>query len=358
MQIYILRLRFFIIRIFKLKTKMKTKLILSTCILGLSIFLSSCNKSNRFKIDTSENRVEVKIHRFDKDMLSLDTTNMKAGLKKLYAEYPEFLPAFANNILDTAVSDTQAISNLFYKYLTNKTFAPVNKKTLQTFQDISDIEKQVSDAFTYIHHYFPEVKLPEIYFYVSGFNRAVMMNDKFIAVGTDLYLGSNYPAYKDYTYEYMLYDMRRECVATDLVSTTLFRMFVMNSSQYRLMDNMLFRGKVMYLLSVVMPNEKPEDLMGYTPDQWKWSKKYEKEIWGAIIDQKNLFSTDVQLIRKYMNDAPFTAPVSQESPGRLGTWVGWQIVKSYMEKNTQINLTDLMKDNNYQKMLEESGYKP
>jgi hypothetical protein len=358
MQIYILRLRFFIIRIFKLKTKMKTKLILSTCILGLSIFLSSCNKSNRFKIDTSENRVEVKIHRFDKDMLSLDTTNIKAGLKKLYAAYPEFLPEFANNILDTAATDTQAISHLFYKYLTDKTFAPVNKKTLQTFQDVSDIEKQVSEAYTYIHHYFPEVKLPEIYFYVSGFNRAVMMNDKFIAISTDLYLGSNYPAYKDYTYEYMLYDMRRECVPTDLVSTTLFRMFVMNSSQYRLMDNMLFRGKVMYLLSIVMPNEKPEDLMGYTPEQWKWSTKYEKEIWAAIIDQKDLFSTDIQLIRKYMNDAPFTAPISQESPGRLGTRIGWQIVKSYMEKNTQISLTDLMKDNNYQKMLEESGYKP
>ncbi len=337
---------------------MKTRLVLSTCILGLSIFLSSCSKSNRFKIDTTKNRVEVKIHRFDKDMLSLDTANMKAGLKKLYAAYPEFLSAFATNILDTTATDTQAISHLFYKYLTDKTFAPVNKKTLQTFQDVSDIEKQVSDAYTYIHHYFPEVKLPEIYFYVSGFNRAVMMNDKFIAISTDLYLGSNYPAYKDYTYEYMLYDMRRECVATDLVSTTLFRMFVMNSSQYRLMDNMLFRGKVMYLLSVVMPNEKPENLMGYTPEQWKWSKKYEKEIWAAIIDQKDLFSTDVQLIRKYMNDAPFTAPVSQESPGRLGTWIGWQIVKSYMEKNTQISLTDLMKDNNYQKMLEESGYKP
>ena len=132
----------------------------------------------------------------------------------------------------------------------------------------------------------------------------------------------------------------------------------MNSSQYRLMDNMLFRGKVMYLLSIVMPNEKPENLMGYTPEQWKWSTKYEKENWAAIIDQKDLFSTDIQLIRKYMNDAPFTAPISQESPGRLGTWIGWQIVKSYMEKNTQISLTDLMKDNNYQKMLEDSGYKP
>jgi len=283
---------------------------------------------------------------------------MKKGLAGLYTRYHDFLPVYTSNILDTAATDTVAVSNLFRQFLANKTFKPVNKKTLQTFSDVSDIEKQVSDAYTYIHYYFPEVKLPEIYFFVSGFNRSVMMNNNFIGMGTDFYLGSNFPAYKDFTYQYMTYNMRRECMATDLVSATLFRMFVMNSSEYRLLDNMLFRGKVMYLLSVFMPHEKPESLMGYSAEQWNWSKTNEKQIWGYMIDQKHLFSTDVQLIRKYMNDAPFTSPVSQDSPGRLGTWLGWQIVESYMNKNPKTTLTDLMKINNYQKMLEDSGYRP
>jgi len=337
---------------------MKKTNILTISICCLVILLGSCSKKNRFEIDTTKNRYEVKIHRFDKDMLALDTTHLKPGLDKLYTKYHDFLPVFAATILDTSATDTAAVRNLFYKFLTDKTFKPVNKKAMQTFTDVTDIEKQVSDAFTYIHYYFPEVQLPEIYFYVSGFNRSVMMNNKFIGVGSDFYLGSNYPAYKDFTYQYMIYNMRRECVATDLVSTTLFRMFVMNSSEYRLLDNMLFRGKVMYLLSVFMPNEKPENIMGYTPEQWKWSKTNEKQIWGYVIDQKHLFSTDLQLIRKYMNDAPFTAPVSQDSPGRLGTWLGWQIVESYMSKNPKISLTDLMKESNYQKMLEDSGYRP
>ena len=124
------------------------------------------------------------------------------------------------------------------------------------------------------------------------------------------------------------------------------------------MDNMLFRGKVMYLLSVFMPEEKPENIMGYSAEQWKWAKTNEKQVWGYIIDQKHLFSTDVMLIRKYMNDAPFTAPLSQDSPGRMGTWLGWQIVQSYMNKNPNKSLTDLMKENNYQKILEDSGYRP
>ena len=324
----------------------------------LIILLSSCTNNNRFKIDTSKNRVEVKIHRFDKDLLSLDTANMKVGLDSIYSRYRDFLPVFTGNILDTAATDTVAVGHLFHQFLTDSSFKPVNKKALETFKDVSDIEKKVSDAYTYIHYYFPEVKLPDIYFFVSGFNRSIMMNNRFIGIGTEYYLGSNYPAYKNFTYQYMTYNMRRECLATDLVSATLFRMFVMNSSQYRLMDNMLFRGKVMYLLSVFMPEEKPESIMGYSPEQWKWAKTNERQVWGYIIDQKHLFSTDVLLIRKYMNDAPFTAPISQESPGRFGTWLGWQIVQSYMNKNPHIKLVDLMKEDNYQKMLEESGYKP
>lgn len=329
-----------------------------TFICCLIFLLASCTKSNRFKIDTSKNRVEVKIYRFDRDMLSLDTTNMKAGVNSLYKRYGDFLPAFTANVLDTTATDTVAVSNLFRQFLSNATFKAVNKKTLQTFQNVSDIEKQVSDAYTYIHYYFPKVTLPEVYFYVSGFNRSIMMNNKFIGIGTDFYLGSNYPAYKNFTYQYMTYNMRRECLVTDLVSATLFRMFIMDSSEYRLLDNMLFRGKVMYLLSVFMPNEKPENIMGYSLEQWKWCKTNEKQVWGYIIDQKHLFSTDLQLIRKYMNDAPFTAPVSQDSPGRLGTWLGWQIVESYMDKNPKISLNDLMQENNYQKMLEDSGFRP
>ncbi len=322
------------------------------------VVLVSCHKANRFEIDTSKNRVEVKIHRFDKDLINLDTTHLAAATNLLYKNYPDFIPEFCSEVLDTSYTDTTAVQNLFSKFLNDTTFIPVNKKSLEVFDNVSGIERKVSDAYTYIHHYFPGVKLPEIYFFVSGFNRQVILNEKFIALGTDMYLGADYPLYKSLTYNYLTYTMRPECVPVDLVSTTLFRMFVMNTKEDRLLDNMIFRGKIMYLMSIFMPEEKPEDIMGYKPEQWKWSEKYEKQIWSQIIDQKYLFSTDVQLIRKFMNDAPFTAPVSQESPGRLGTWIGWQIVTSYMNNNNQVTLTDLMDENNAQKILENSAYRP
>lgn len=327
-------------------------------LLSILFVVSSCGKSTRFEIDTTKNRYEVKIQRFDKDLIQLDTNDIKTPVDNLYSRYPQFMPQFIENVLETPSYDTVEVRRLLSQFISDSTFVSVNKKTMETFGDISDIEKSVSNAFTYIHYYFPEVKLPEVYFFVSGFNRSVMLNEKFIGLGTDMYLGAGFAPYKNLTYEYLLRNMGREYVATDLVSATLFRMFVMNSSEDRLLDNMIFRGKVMYLLSVFMPDETPEKLMGYTSDQWKWSEKFEKQIWTAIIDNKDLFSTDKLLIRKYMNDAPFTAPISQESPGRLGTWIGLRIITSYMDKNTDLDLKDLMNENNAQKILENSSYKP
>jgi hypothetical protein len=327
-------------------------------LLSILVLLGACNKSNRFEIDTNKNRYEVKIQRFDKDLALTDTSDIKHSVEILYSHFPDFMPEFIENILETPSTDTVEVRRLIQQFLSDSTFITVNKKTLETFGDISDIEKTVSNAYTYIHHYFPEVQLPDIYFFVSGFNRSTMLNEKFIALGTDMYLGSDFEAYQELSYQYLINNMRRESVAADLVSATLFRMFIMNSPEDRLLENMIFRGKVMYLLSVIMPDEAPELLMGYTPEQWKWSEKFEKQIWTAIVDQKHLFSTDRLLIRKYMNDAPFTAPVSQESPGRLGTWMGWRIVTSYMNKNANISLKDLMNESNAQRILENSGYRP
>lgn len=335
---------------------MRTKSLL--ILISVLVLASSCHKSSRFEIDTVKYRYPVKIHRFDKDLLSLNPQNMDKGLMKLYKDYPDFLPLFAHEVMDTTSKDTAAVKSLITKFLTDTAFSNANRKALQTFSDISDIENELGDAYSYLHYYFPEVKLPELYFYVSGFNRSIMMSSRLIAIGTDFYLGSDYPAYKGLTYSYMVANMRRECLASDLVSATLFRMFRMDSQQYRLLDNMLFRGKVLYLMSVCMPSEKPEGIIGYTSEQYKWCSGKEKQIWAAIIEQKHLFSTDVMLIQKYVNDAPFTAPVSQDSPGRLGSWIGLRIVESYMKHNPKLSLRDLMNENNYQKMLENSDYKP
>jgi len=334
---------------------------LSVFILALTFIsfpITGCKQKNRFSIDLNKNPFEVNLNRFDKDIILLDTTDIRNGVESLYREHPDFFPVFIANVLELEPTDTVLVTDFIKDFLTDTAFIDVNRTVLDKFNDVSDIEKSLSIAYTYIQHYFPAMVLPELNFFVSGFNLSIMMTDKVIGMGTDMYLGADFPVYQDLNYRYMLINMKRENIAPDLISALLFREFRMNSNDNRLVDNMLYRGKVMYLLSIFMPNEKDEYLIGYTAEQIKWCERNEREIWASIIDQKHLFLSDNFTIRKYLNDAPFTSTVSPDSPGRLGTWVGWQIVRSYMQRNENVTLSQLMRENDYQKLLEESGYRP
>ena len=320
------------------------------------IFFVSCKNSNRFKIDTS-NPAKVTIERIDKQILAMDTSNILSSINELSAKHPEFYAEYID-IWEMHPTDTADICQLFREFLTDTMLISVHKDVEKTFDNIVAIEQKISIGYTYINHYFPEIRLPEICFFVGGFNRSLITGSTFIGVGTDLYLGRDYERYKMLTYDYLTYNMDPESIPVDVISTILVNVFRQTGEKDRLIDNMLYQGKMLYLLSVFLPDESGENIVGYSKEQFKWCEQYEDAVWATIIDQKDLFSSDYSLIRKYMNDAPFTAPVSQESPGRLGAWVGWQIVKSYMERNTDVSLRDLVEENDYQKILEKSGYRP
>ncbi|MDO9152203.1 MAG: hypothetical protein Q7U47_00560 [Paludibacter sp.] len=326
----------------------------------VSIFLLvlvSCQKTDRFGMKSAP-KIEVKIKRFDKSIISIDTANIDSELRKLYKTYPGFMSDYINEVMDENPSDTTAVKKLLLDYLSDTAFVGVNKKVLEVFADVSSIEKDISGAFSGLNYLFPDIKLPEIFFFVSGFNRSVLKNDNFIAIGSDLFLGSDYSKYAEISYQYLTVNMCRQAVPVDIVSALIYTSFPNKSNEERLLDLMIYKGKLLFLLSVLLPDTEPQNIMGYTKAKMDWAEKFEKEIWSSMIENKHLFSTDTQLINKYINDAPFTAPVSQESPGRLATWIGWRIVESYMNTNKSTRLQELMKENDCQKILENSGYKP
>lgn len=335
-----------------------TKLKIAIVALLLVVIASSCTKNKRFEIKNDDAENTFQIIRFDSLLIKADTTNLFATVKKLYADFPAFMPYYVEQIMGVNPNDTSEVTRLIKVYLTNTDFTKVNADVDATFTNIDSIETNINKAYQYLHHYFPEIKTPPVYFFVSGFNRSIILEDDFAGIGLDLYLGSNYPKYAEISYQYMVYNMRPASLAPDLISGLLFKHFRFDGKVQQLLENMLYRGKVMYLLSVVMPDLAPNEIMGYSRFQWEWSRKHEAKIWNTIVGQKELYSTDQLLINKYMNDAPFTAPISQESPGRLGTWVGWQIIQKYMDKNPEITLQQLMKTNDYQLILNKSEYQP
>jgi hypothetical protein len=308
--------------------------------------------------DLKKTEKSLHIIRFDSAIINLDTNNAVNSLKNLAEQYPEI---YANyfEMLQIDAADTVFTAKMMIDLLTDSAYSSINRAVGKTFVNIAPIERQMASVYTYFNTYFPEVQLPDIFFFVSGCNASTVIFPNCIGIGTDWYLGEDfYNFYEKLTYAYLVQNMTPQSIPVD-ISLAIFKMnFPFRSEQNRLIDNMLYQGRLMYLLSVMLPEATPENIAGYTPEQFAWCKQYEREIWGTIIDQKHLFSTDYGLIRDYTGDAPFTQPVSQESPGRVGNWIGWQIIKSYMDNNTDVALQTLARDNNFQKILEKSKYKP
>lgn len=318
----------------------------------------SCRKNAKELSLSDKQQIEVKINRFDSILICLNTNNLHDDLKGVSSRYPDFYSVYFSDILGFAPNDTIGISNAMKMFVSDSTMKKVNADVVKRFGNITDIEKEISNAFSIFHFYFNDIKLPKIFFFVSGFNQAVYANDNIIAIGTDMYLGQDYPLYDGITYGYMKYGMQKKFISVDLLNALIIRQFGYDTDKERLIDNIIYRGKLLYLLSVMLPDRKPEDILSFTPEQIRWCEKYEKQVWGAIVDQKDLFSSDNQLISKYINPAPFTNPVSPDSPGRLGLWVGYRIVSCYMDKNGDVGIPDLMRLNDYQTLLQQSGYRP
>ena len=303
---------------------------------------------------------EVEIVRFDRALLNVDESTVGQDIRVLYDEYPVFMPLWVEDILGIPSWDTAILEQQLPKFLEDTLygFKRTNALEREKFDDISDIQKPLNKAFTRIQWLYPEMEIPTLYLFISGFVTPIFMEDDLIGIGADMYLGSDYEYYNRVVYEYQKQTMRKECIPVDVVSAYLFRTMPYTSTKSRLLDQMIYRGKVMYLTAQLFDDLPGYEVMGWSKEQWKWCERNEEAIWHLVMDKRDLFKTESLVLTSYLNDGPFTSEISQDSPGRLGIWLGWRIVESYMTHNEEVTLQELMAEPDAQKILELSFYKP
>ena len=328
-------------------------------LLGCISLLTACDKGRSYFPKDIEPQ-QVEIVRFDKALLNVHETTAAQDVQVLYDEYPMFMPLWVEDVLGIPSADTAYLVQQLPLFLNDTLygFKQTNKKEQEVFADVSDIEKALGKAFARIAWLYPETETLAFYLFVSGFQTPIYFGDEFIGIGADMYLGSDYEYYNRVVYDYQKQTMRKECIPVDVVSAYLFRTLPYTSSKSRLLDQMMYRGKIMYLTAQIFDDLAPWDVMGWSKEQWNWCVQNERGIWHLVMDKRDLFKTESLVLTGYLNDGPFTSEVSQDAPGRLGIWLGWRIAESYMTHNEAVTLQELMAEGDAQKILEESYYKP
>lgn len=328
-------------------------------ILLIALSLTACTKSRTYFPKDLEPQ-PVEIVRFDNALLNINTQSALQDIRIISNEYPTFFPFFVENILGVPANDTTYLAEQLPLFLQDTLygFKQTNEREKILFASTQDLENALGKAFARVHYLYPELPIPTIYLFISGFNASILFFDDDIAVGADMYLGSDYEYYNRVVHDYQKVTMRKECIPVDVVSAHLFRYLPYTSTKSRLIDNMIYRGKIMYLLSQIFSDTPAYEVMGYTKEQWAWCIKHERAIWNLMMDKKDLFKNESLLLTSYLNEGPFTGEISQDSPGRLGTWVGWRIAESYMNHHPEITMQQLIAEPNAEYILQESFYRP
>ena len=331
--------------------------------IGISLLIGmlyGCRNKHQY-IPKNIEPVLVEIVRFDSAQLAVRPDSIEVDIRKLYADYEEFMPIYVEGILRIPIEDTAYLCEMYAQFLTDTVmgFVQTNALAQNKFANVDSLQKALNIGFSRLHYLYPDWDIPQkVYLYVSGFNSSIMYYEDVMGVGADMYLGSDYPYYNQVVYNYQKHTMSKEFVAGDLLNMYIAYNISYNSKYNRLLEQMIFRGKQMLLLSELLPDIPVWDVIGYTKEQWQWCERYERAIWNRIMSKKDLFKTESMLLNSYMNDGPFTSEISQESPGRLGLWVGWRIVDSYMRNNENVTIQQLISEGDAQKILEQSFYKP
>ncbi len=301
---------------------------------------------------------EVQIGRLDCDLFALDSVSPDfSGIEEKYGNY---LDTYAQGVLNLCTRQDSAFPALMTLFVRDTIMREVADSVRAAYPDMRRQERELAWAWAYYAYYFPERTIPRVYAHISGFNQSVVVDSAVIGVGLDNYLGENCVFYSMLAVPVPMY-VRRKMTGTDIprdvLSGWICSEFPFRPLQNDLISGMIYQGKVVYVLEKLFPEWNRHWLFGYTKEQEEWCRENEAEIWGFLIENEYVFTTQQRLIVKYLNDAPFTSGMPSDSPGRTVVWTGFRIVEKYMKK-TGASLEELMQEQDYHKILRVAGYRP
>lgn len=308
---------------------------------ALCLLFASCDKKSKTEKEIENIPLEIKVVRFDKIFFETPVSE----LPKIKKQFPILFPE--------EVQDSVWI-NKMKNPLWRELYTEVQKK----YSNFEPETQEIEDLFRHIKFYFPKTKTPKVITLINemDYNTKAVYADSLVLISLELYLGKDHKFYE--FPEYLKQNFGKNQMMPDIVSSFAIRK-IPPPTDKTLLSQMVYAGKELYLKDVLLPEHTDADKIGYTPEQIKWCQENEGYMWRYFIEEKLLYNADSKLPNRFINVAPFSKfylEIDNESPGRVGTWVGWQIVRSFM-KNNEVSLPQLLQMDATE-IFNKSKYKP
>jgi len=322
--------------------------------------LTSCD-ADRFNVDVDEIDLDIPIRRLDLELFHLAPGDVASYHEQRFAAGDVFYTEFIEAILRAGPMDNDSITvPRLQRFLLDPNWNSAQASAEETFGDMSIQKAELEDAFKRYTTFFPKESVPNIVVFNSGFNYAIYPMDNTIGIGIEWFIGEDADIVKrlapDRFPNFMKQRMRPEFIVNSTMTGWLFVHHRVDLTGKDVLTNMVHHGKVLFALDKILP-EKPDSIMvGYTQAQLDWCKEHEFNIWTDLAGNDVLFSKTPREVNRIMSDGPFTNGFPRESPGRIGEWVGWQIVTAYMDDHEEMTIEQLFKEIDPQEIMK--SYRP
>ncbi len=328
-------------------------------ILFIFLTVAACRNEHRKYVGSSAEKPDLNFSRFEKDLFAFQPAISENNLQQLRMKYGSFVDLYAQQVIGIRSKHDSILVVELSKYINDPYIAEVYHATQQMYENTTWMKSELEEVFRYYHYYFPDKNIPRVLTFIAPFNYNMLAADSILAIGLDMYLGSDYKYYQSAGIPlYRIKKLRKEYITVDAISAWLQSDYEIDVSHNDLLNNMLQEGKIIYATSMLLPELPDTLLFGFSSSQLNWCRKNEENVWKFFIEQKLLFNKNPGEFVKFINDGATTNGFPADAPAKIGCYIGWRIVSSYMEKNNSIKLEQLMNNSDGNKLLMESGYKP
>lgn len=323
---------------------------------------SGCNGSKDKKpLDTANVSLNYESIRFDKSFFHIDTNNILQGLDSIGKQHPDFTNLYLTRLAGFGDIGSPQFSQAVRQFLTYKDYVALWDTVQAHFPDTKNIDKELESTLKNIKYFYPKEAVGKVYYFVSGLNMwSAITMDSAVGVGLDMYLGPSFPHYA--AVQIPAYDTRNRTpnrIPIEIASAIFKAKFPFENQGKTLLEMMIYNGKKLYFCEQVCRTKSDDLLIGYSPEQIQFCNENEEGVYYFFIKEDAFYSTNWQEIMPYVNDGPTTAGMPIESPGNVGSWLGWQIVRKYMQEHPKESMQGLLSSKlSAQEFLRAAKYKP
>ena len=312
-------------------------------LLSLCCFMASCDQNSKMNPEAENLTINLEVVRFDQEFAQASAMD----LPRLKNNFPTLFPG--------QVPDSLWISKM-QSDLQKEIHAEVN----QAFPNFDKEKEDLEHFFKYTKYYFPSYKLPKVYTLAEEVNyrNKLVLTEDLLLISLDNYLGKDHMFYGGLA-DYIAFQQDKKFLLSD-VAEAFARQHIDEKRSRKFMSEMIYYGKILYLKDLLIPFESDAAKLYYSEDQLQWAEENETQIWSFFVERNLIYSTDSTLEDRFINLAPYSKfylELDAESSPRIGQYIGWQIVKAFMNKNPNTSIKELLNMES-DAIFKKSNYKP